>query len=110
MRSGSFAMLATVTASTLRAPSPSGGKTGAAETFIQSLKCTPLDPVSPELKHRLEIKTAYELLQTYVDNGIDIREGDVLVVNTKRYPVRAVADWEFMGSPYRVLILEDLKL
>ncbi len=109
MRSGSFARLATVTASTKRAPSPTSGKTGVAETCIASLRCTPLDPISEELRLRYPIKTAYELLQTYVDNGQDIVEGDQLVVGAKTYPIRAVADWEFLGSPYRVLVLEDLK-
>ena len=110
VRSGSFALLATVTASTKRAPAPSSGKTGVAVTNIASLKCTPLDPISAELRNRLQIKTAYELLQTFVDNGADVREGDQLVVGSKTYPIRAVADWEFLGADYRVLILEDLKL
>ncbi len=110
MRSGSFAKLATVTASTLRAPAPASGKTGVAVTNIASLKCTPLDPISAELRNRLQIKTAYELLQTFVDNGLDIKEGDELVAGGKTYPIRAVADWDFLGSPFRVLVLEDLKL
>lgn len=110
MRASSFSKLATVTASTKRAPSPVNGKTGVATTNIASLQCTPIDPIDPELRQRVQIKTAYELVETFVDNGLDILPGDELVVGSKTYPIRAVADWEFLGAPFRALVMEDLKL
>jgi len=61
--------LTTVTASTKRTPAISGGKRGAAETNVTSLKCTPLDPVDPGLRQRMALDTPHELLQTFVDGG-----------------------------------------
>ena len=109
--SGSFAKLATVTASTKRPPTISGGKRGSPVTNVSSLSCWPLDPVDPELRQRLGLDTPHELLQTFVDNGVDIVEGDLLVVGSTEYPVRAVGDWYWspLEANYLHLILEDLK-
>lgn len=108
--SSSFARLATVTASTKRNPAVGAdGKRGAPVTQIASLTCTPLDPVDPELKARMQLDTPHELLTTYVDGDLDIRQGDYLVVSSREYPIRSVADWEWRGSVYLVLVLEDLK-
>jgi hypothetical protein len=65
-RVGSISHLATVTASTKRSPAISGGKVGAPVTSVASLRCSPLDPVDPELRQRLSLETPHELLQTYV--------------------------------------------
>jgi hypothetical protein len=104
-----FARTATVTAATRRAPALADGKRGSAATQIASLKCTPLDPVSAEVAERLGTHAAHELLQTFVDAGLDIREGDLLVVGSREYPIRAVGDWAWRGTTCRHLILEDLK-
>ena len=111
MTSAAFALLATVTASTKRAPALSGGKRGAATTNIASLVCTPLDPIDPELRSRLAINTPHEVLQTFVETALDVIEGDLLVVSSIEYPIRAVADWSagtYMTA-YKQLIIEDLK-
>jgi len=109
--SGSFARLASVTASTKRPPTISSGKRGAPATNVASLKCTPLDPVDAELRQRLALDTPHELLQTFVDNGVDIVEGDLLVVGSTEYPIRSVGDWYWspLSADYVRLILEDLK-
>jgi len=109
--SGSFARLASVTASTKRPPAISSGKRGAPAENVASLKCTPLDVVDQELRQRLALDTPHELLQCFVDNGVDIVEGDLLVVGSTEYPVRAVGDWYWgpLSANYRHLILEDLK-
>lgn len=104
----SFGDLATVTASTKRATMSSGIR-GEASTNLSTLKCTPLDPVDAELRHSLEIDTAHELLQTFVDGDLDIEEGDVLVVGSVEYPIRSCAEWKWDGSQYLHLVLEDLK-
>jgi len=107
----SFSRMATVEASTKRVPAITGGKRGEATTFIASLFCTPLDPVDAEIMRRLNLGTAHELLQTFVDATHDIREGDHLVVKSsgKAYPVRATEDWAWRKGTYRRLVIEDLK-
>jgi hypothetical protein len=106
-----FGHLATVTASTKRAAAPVSGKTSAPVANLTSLKCTPLDPVDAELSKRLGLDTPHELLQTFVDGGLDIREGDTLTVGSVDYPIRACEDWTWPPSKkaYRRLVVEDLK-
>lgn len=105
----SFDEMASVTASTER----SGGIVAGLETAyaeeIASLKCLPLDPVSPELMLGIEGLGWRETLQTATEGDLDIVEGDLLVVGTDKYPVRAVAEWEWRGSEYKILYLEDRK-
>ena len=111
MGSAGFTRMATVSASTKRPPAVSGGKRGSPVTQVASLSCLPLDPVDPELRERLGLETAHELLQTFVQGGLDIQEGDVLVVGGTEYPIRAVADWRWPPdeADYLQLILEELK-
>ena len=111
MGSAGFARFATVTASTKRPPAIAGGKRGSPATNVESLSCTPLDPVDPELRERLGLETPHELLQTFVEDGVDIKEGDLLVVGGTEYPVRAVADWNWPpdAADFVQLVLEDLK-
>ena len=106
-----FGLLASVTASTKRAPTISGGKRGAAATNLASLSCTPLDPIDPEIRQTLVLKTPNELLQCFVEGGLDIKEGDILVVGSTEYPIRAVGDWTWPmdATATRYLVLEDLK-
>jgi len=99
----------TVTASTKRSPALAGGKRGAPVTRLVSLRCTPLDPVDPELRQRVALNTPHELLQTFVDGALDILEGDILVVGAAEYPIRSCGEWEWCGSRFLHLVLEDLK-
>lgn len=105
----SFTKLATVSASTRRPPAVSGGKRGVPATHVVSLMCTPLDPASSELVPQRLLETPMELLQTFVDNSVDIIEGDVLVVGTTEYPIRYVGDWAWRNTTYRYLLIEKLK-
>lgn len=107
-----ISVLATVSASTKRSPALSGGKRGAATSNLTGLSCTPLDPVDPELRQRLQLETPYELLQTYLVGSLDIIEGDLLVVGSAEYPIRSVATWPAStrgGDAITALVLEDLK-
>ena len=106
-----FEILATVTASTKRQAAPTSGKTAAPVANLASLVCTPLDPVDAELSKRLGLDTPGELLQTFVDGGLDIRQGDYLTVGAVDYPIRACEDWTWpvSGQAFRRLVLEDLK-
>lgn len=53
------------TCSTLRNPVVVNGKRGMAETHLTDLRCTALDPVSPELRSRLGLETPHELKQVF---------------------------------------------
>jgi hypothetical protein len=106
-----FTVLASVTASTKRrAAVAASGLRAAAATNIASLKCTPLDPVDAELKKRLGLDTPHTLLQTYVDGGLDIKVGDILVVSGVEYPIKACGKWTWRltGSNFVALVVEDL--
>jgi len=101
--------MAVVSASTKRGGGVTGGLENAYSEEIASLECLPLDPVDPNVSLGIEGLGWHELLQTAVDAGLDIVEGDLLVVGSTEYPIRAVADWTWKGSDYRVLYLEDKK-
>lgn len=109
MSSASFRRMASVTATTKRPPAVAGGKRGAPVAHLAALACTPLDPLDPELRERVGTRAPVEALQTLVDDAADVAEGDVLIVAGVEYPVRAVADWAWRASTYRVLVLEQVK-
>lgn len=108
---GSFDRMATVTASTKRVGAIVNGLTPAAVENIASLKCTPLDPVDPNVSQGVEGLSFREILQTFVQGGLDIKEGDLLVVGSTEYPIRAVGDWYWgpTNADYVRLLLEDQK-
>lgn len=107
--SRAFTLMATITASTKRSPAVSSGKRGAPTTNIASLSCFPLDPITAEISERLGIETPHEVLHTFVEGGLDIREGDLLVVGSDEYPIKAVEDWDWFSSDFQLLLLEELK-
>lgn len=110
--SAGFTKMATVTASTKRSPAVSGGKRGAATENIASLKCTPLDPVTAEVAERFGLQTPHERLTCFTEGDLDILEGDILVVSSVDYPIKAVGEWTWPRSTteYKQLILEQLKV
>lgn len=57
------------TASTKRSPDIVSGKRGTPVTQVASMRCSPLDPVAPDLEQRMGLNTPHELLQTTVDGG-----------------------------------------
>ena len=101
--------LFTVMASTKRAPAITGGKRGAAVTNLANIKCSPLYPVDENVRRRYSTETAIELRQSFCALGLDIREGDLLVIGSKEYPVRSVGDWPGAGPNYLHLIVEEQK-
>ena len=108
--SRSFDLTASVSASTKRA-SLSSGKRGTPTTNLSGLSATPLDPVSAELQERLGLESPMELLQTFVSGALDIVEGDILVVGSTEYPIRAVEDYAAGPSApaFLRLVIEELK-
>jgi hypothetical protein len=69
MNTPGFRRMATKSASTKRPPALSDGKRGAPATNLTGLKCTPLDPVSPEIQKRIALDTPMELLQTFLTDN-----------------------------------------
>lgn len=100
-----------VSASTKRPPARAGGKRGSPATNLTALTCMPLDPIDSEIRQRFGLEGPMELLQTFVQKGLDIVEGDILTVSSVDYPIRAVGDWYWFGddADYQHLIVEDLK-
>lgn len=109
LRDAGFLRAATLTASTKRSPALSAGKRGTPSTWLASFRCTPLDPVDPETRQRLGLLTPHEVLESYADGGLDILEGDLLVVDEAEYPIRSVGEWAWRGSNYVHMIVEELK-
>lgn len=104
----SLARLATVSASTKRATFSSGRRSAPTEQ-ISSLDVTPLDPVSAELAQRLGLDTPHEVLQTFCEGDLDLQEGDILVVGTEEYPIRALEEWTYGDTTSYRLVVEELK-
>ena len=106
-----FAELASVAASTKRSGGVADGLETAYAESIASLKCLPLDPVNPEMAQGIEGLSFRELLQTTVEGGLDILEGDLLVVGNTEYAIRAASEWTWPpdGTDFITLLLEERK-
>lgn len=96
------------TASTKRNPAPVNGVVGAAVTNLSSvtLSFTPF-PVSPETAERYKLESPRK---TYV-TGIhghppDILEGDIMIVGTDSYVVRAICKWTDSPVEYTKIYME----
>ncbi len=104
----SFDQLSSVPASTKR----SGGIVNGLETGyvenIASLRCLPLDPVEPEIAQSVE-GAWHEVLQTTCEGSLDILRGDILVVGSNEYEIRAISDWTWppTGLVYQTLLLTE---
>lgn len=114
MSDPSFQAMATVTASTKRPAtiSAAGKRAESPATVISSLKCFPLDPVSQrdaETIRRKYTNAPIDLRVTYCELGLDIQDGDILIVNTKEYPIQSVSEYEWFGSTFQKLIVEKKK-
>lgn len=118
MRSGSFARLATVTASTKRMGAVAAGLSGDMADSVVGFKCTPLDPFSPggvvklgDVFKTQGIEAFAELLITFCEGGLDILEGDTLATGGVTYKVRAVGQWTWRPTATATLaiLLEEVK-
>jgi len=69
MFSRGFRRMAIKNAKTKRAGVVSSTSAGTIVTHLTDLKCTPLDPVSPEIQKRVALDAPMELLQTYITDG-----------------------------------------
>ncbi len=98
MTGASFTLRASTTASTKRSPTLSGGKVGAAVEEVASLKCYPLVQLrDPALVEQFATKAASLVYETFVQDGVDILAGDVLVVDSTDYLVVGVNAYPWRG-------------
>ena len=105
----SFDRMATVTASTKRSAGIASGLEAGYVENIASLKCFPLDPLDPNMSSGVKGLGWHETLQTFTEGDLDIVEGDLLVVATVEYPIRAVAEWTWKDTEYKHLFVQDIK-
>lgn len=110
--------MASVTASTKRGGGiDANGLEIAYSENLPTVKCLPLDPQPvPGLELAAMAQPVLglswqETLHTVVEGGLDILEGDILVVGSNEYPIRAVGEWTWPpdATDYVVLTLEDRK-
>ena len=98
MTSAGFTLRATTTASTKRSPALAGGKVGAPVEEIADLACYPLVQLSdPALVERFATKAASLVYETFVQDGVDIQTGDVLVISGTDYLVVGVNAYPWPG-------------
>ena len=78
---------------------------------ITEYDITPLDPLDPETRSRMELGTPHELLQTFLEyeTKIDIKEGHILIVDGVEYPVKSVAEYSYGGVWFYHVIVEELR-
>lgn len=100
-----FDYAATETANVLRSPAMASGKVGTPASHLSDIPILPLMPVTPEILELYKIKSPREKYVTYVQNSVDILEGDVLVVDSLQFLVKAVGPW-LNPRPYLEVIVE----
>lgn len=69
MNSAGFRRMAKKDAKTKRAGTISASSAGTLAVNLTDLKCTPLDPVDPQLQKRIALDAPLELLQTFITDG-----------------------------------------
>jgi hypothetical protein len=101
-----FAEFTTVIASTKRK-----GLTTGFTANLSGLNCTPLAPIDPETRLRLQLNTPHTLWETYLEGDHDIKEGDKLVIDSVEFPIKTIAPWTWPPENYVYLrvIVEDLR-
>lgn len=106
MSDSSFAVMTTVICSTERAT-----LTGGYAAYLSSLKCTPLAPVDPETRLRLQLETPHILWEVHLQGNPDIKQGDKLVIGSVKYPVKYPEKWTWLptGDVRLRLFIEDTR-
>lgn len=89
------------------------GKFGPSQDYLTNVPVGVPDSVDPERKGELirglNIETPHELYEIFVDGLYDIQAQDRIIIDNRDYVIRAVAQWEKVGSlnGYMRLIAED---
>ncbi len=107
-----FAKQLTLTANVER-PGASTSGSGSSAVILADIKCTPLDPFTPDPAMAQMLASPYEIVQTFTEAG-DIRNGDYIVPTTgvnagRRYRVLSVGEWEGFGGGFKHIKCEDRK-
>lgn len=115
MADKTFTLMADTTASTKRRATADGNELFQAPAEnITSLACTPIDSMSAELAISLGLTGApFTTFQTFVQSGLDIVAGDVLVVGSQEYDIRAIEPYEWTPDSeavYMRLVLEKAEV
>lgn len=107
MKDLTFSSLTTVRANTKR-----GNMTTGFQQYLVDLKCTPLAPVDPETRKRLDLNTPHMVFETFLEGDPDIKKGDLLVIDSVEFPIRSAAPWPipFLNDTRFHLVLEDLRM
>jgi len=91
----------------------SGGKHGPPEAHLTTgVPCLPVMPVVEQVAAALQINTPFEVMETYVDDDIDVEEGDYATIDGLEYEVFAVGDWPWVSQQtiaFKHLILRQVK-
>ena len=110
----SFTLMASTTASTKRRPAADGNELfQVPATNIASLACTPIDSMAPETVINADLGAPFTIFQTFVQGGLDIVAGDVFVVGSQEYAIRAIEPYEWTpdsSAVYMRLILEKAEI
>ena len=80
-------------------------KVGVPTSHLSDVPILPLMPVTPEILEVYKIKSPREKYVTYVEDTIDIQEGDVLVTGAIEYSVKAVGPW-YSPSAFLEVVIE----
>ena len=114
MTDKTFTLMASTTASTKRrAVADDDDWFQAPAANIGSLKCTPIDAMSPELTISAGLGAPFTIYQTFVQSGLDIIAGDVLVVGSQEYDIRATEPYQWTpdsSAVYMRLVLEKAEI
>jgi len=114
MGSAAFARLASKTCAIKRLqPILADGKRGEASTMLNGIRCTPLDPLSEELRETVELVKPYQARQLFIEGDYQLTEKDVLVFDGVDYAIRAVGLWDWpAGDGVRTthLVVEDARV
>jgi len=107
----SFGRMATVTATLKRPPDIAGGQRGEPVPVDGwTAEVLPLMPVDAHTQQVAGLDTPVGVLQTFAQGDIDIRAGDVLVVDGVEYPVRWVEYWPFEAVTTVQIVVEEVRL
>ena len=111
MADKTFTLMASTTASTERRANADANEFFQAPVEnIASLACTPVDALDPEIAiHAGLIGAPFTAFQVFVQSGLDIIAGDVLVVGSQDYYIRSIEPYEWTpdsAAVYMRLVLE----
>lgn len=94
MSNRSFEAIADTTASTKRNPAAVGGVIASPQTKLTGLAIVSPLPINDEKIIELyQLKSPRKSFLTYVESGKDIEEGDLLLIGTETYIIKAIAKW-----------------